>query len=453
VFLSIDAALTRKAIQYIALHVTAQEFAATASRLWPLPEAEGEAGEITANALATHVLLFFQEGAGGRALAQRWESEGWRGLDNDERVMMRLRAAAYPTIIEMQRVLDHQSLECLDVLAPGSKPFVIFDRHTASQAIRFDRLLVWVSHYPHYSRLGPAGVQVPRNLAEAFESALRARAGAGPGPEGAAALREYLRNHFGEAGLLVSEVSDAERKRVFASMDAHHCVAHFALAGERAAVRRILEERPDFEPDDDRPEPGDPPGTERYVWLRKGESAAFDQQKPSSGIVLDAFRDGVGALANVRLLPDCLVVETFGLAKYQFARGLVERFFGGLVVFRSETREDLVAKALGATGTADSAERNRNGWDEPEVPYGVEQNLVERFYTDHYRKLLDQSLPALDGMTPRQAAATPAMRPRLVELMKDHLNQMEELAAERGVCVDMDWVLDELGLEELREGA
>jgi len=54
------------------------------------------------------------------------------------------------------------------------------------------------------------------------------------------------------------------------------------------------------------------------------------------------------------------------------------------------------------------------------------------------------------GMTPKQAAADPEMRPMLIELMKDHLNELEKMRKDRDITISIDWVLDELGLEELK---
>jgi hypothetical protein len=41
----------------------------------------------------------------GRTIAEIWEAEGWKGLNNDERVMMRFRRRSFVTIIEIQRIL------------------------------------------------------------------------------------------------------------------------------------------------------------------------------------------------------------------------------------------------------------------------------------------------------------------------------------------------------------
>ena len=56
----------------------------------------------------------------------------------------------------------------------------------------------------------------------------------------------------------------------------------------------------------------------------------------------------------------------------------------------------------------------------------------------------------LNGMTPLAAAGDAAMRPRLVSLMKEHIYNLDELRKKDQVTVDISWILETLGLEELK---
>jgi hypothetical protein len=75
---------------------------------------------------------------------------------------------------------------------------------------------------------------------------------------------------------------------------------------------------------------------------------------------------------------------------------------------------------------------------------------LEDFYQRTYRKFLDERIPALDGKTPRAAARDPAMRSPLIAVMKTHLHGLDQLKRDKGIVIDIDWVLDELGLPELK---
>lgn len=72
------------------------------------------------------------------------------------------------------------------------------------------------------------------------------------------------------------------------------------------------------------------------------------------------------------------------------------------------------------------------------------------FLQTQLRKFLDEKIPALGGMTPRQAAKEPSMKPQLIELMKLHLKGIEKQNRDKNLGLDIDWVLDELGLSELK---
>jgi tetratricopeptide (TPR) repeat protein len=66
-------------------------------------------------------------------------------------------------------------------------------------------------------------------------------------------------------------------------------------------------------------------------------------------------------------------------------------------------------------------ERVPSGPSEPSDPETerVREAVLEQFIRDHERRWLDESIPALDGMTPRQARDDAAMRPRLEALLDD----------------------------------
>lgn len=63
--------------------------------------------------------------------------------------------------------------------------------------------------------------------------------------------------------------------------------------------------------------------------------------------------------------------------------------------------------------------------------------------------LADTAVAALDGMSPRAAAAEPAMRPRLLAWMKGRISELDALRRTRGLDVDLNPLLAELGLDEL----
>ncbi|HXP60100.1 MAG TPA: hypothetical protein VN829_06385 [Dongiaceae bacterium] len=65
------------------------------------------------------------------------------------------------------------------------------------------------------------------------------------------------------------------------------------------------------------------------------------------------------------------------------------------------------------------------------------------------REFLDAPIPALEGKTPRQAAADPAFREPLRRLMKSRISATDQRNLETGRNDDVNWLVRELGLTEI----
>ena len=169
----------------------------------------------------------------------------------------------------------------------------------------------------------------------------------------------------------------------------------------------------------------------------------------------DEHEEGVGTVGNVILFPDRLVVKVFTKQKYDFAKTMMEKFFGESLQLQNEAVVDL------AKQQAAKIEDNYEGYvqerilekeesSSKDIPPEIERELLQKMHKRHYTIFLDDKIPALDNMTPRAAAADPQMRPRLIELMKQHLKGIEKQNKDRELGLNIDWVLDELSLPELK---
>jgi hypothetical protein len=74
---------------------------------------------------------------------------------------------------------------------------------------------------------------------------------------------------------------------------------------------------------------------------------------------------------------------------------------------------------------------------------------MTKFYEERYAIFLDEEIPALDGMTPREASAKPEARPVLINLMKEHIHSIDRVNREEGTDISLNSLLEELGLDEL----
>ncbi len=123
--------------------------------------------------LAVLHCLLVKRGGDGKTLANRWEADGWAGLRPDEALMMEYQSRAFVTVTEIQRVVDHQRTECIDIFDAERTPFIIVDRSLAGRAARFSRILGWLTHYPHFSKLGQFCHEVPQLVYQEFLDLIR----------------------------------------------------------------------------------------------------------------------------------------------------------------------------------------------------------------------------------------------------------------------------------------
>jgi hypothetical protein len=98
-----------------------------------------------------------------------------------------------------------------------------------------------------------------------------------------------------------------------------------------------------------------------------------------------------------------------------------------MVVYRGCDRVDVYEEEKEALR---SGKRPAPPRAEEEIPAEIKDQLFQEYMARHSQHWLDDHIPALDQQTPRFAAESPALRRRLVGLLKDMENQyLRALAA------------------------
>jgi hypothetical protein len=87
---------------------------------------------------------------------------------------------------------------------------------------------------------------------------------------------------------------------------------------------------------------------------------------------------------------------------------------------------------------------------ESTIPPEMEALLRTESLDKHYRKWVDEKIPALGHRTPRDAVRLKTLRPKVVDLLKQIENAEARAASERETPYDFAWLWDELGLERQR---
>ena len=83
-----------------------------------------------------------------------------------------------------------------------------------------------------------------------------------------------------------------------------------------------------------------------------------------------------------------------------------------------------------------------------DLPREVRETLTLDALARYYRKWLDETIPALDGHTPREAAANATLRPKLIDLIRGLEGMYHEALKNGNPAYDPSWMWSELGLED-----
>ena len=174
---------------------------------------------------------------------------------------------------------------------------------------------------------------------------------------------------------------------------------------------------------------------------RQGEQPSWHWVGPNSKGAPTIF----GFLA---LRGETLELETNSVERGQKGRALVEAATGAAVRHRATSHED----AQQAMKRELRRHRKEGSGVAAEAATGIPPELQEALVLDHlaehYRAWLDIPVPGLDDATPREAAKSPALKPRLIELSHELDGMYQRALADGDPAFDPSWLWQELGILE-----
>ncbi len=151
-------------------------------------------------------------------------------------------------------------------------------------------------------------------------------------------------------------------------------------------------------------------------------------------------------LGTIQLSGSQLTFETQSEPRADRGRQLIERIARDAITYRSCDRVDVKEEAEKAIRSGKRPEAPPDAEDE--IPPEIKDQLFQEYMAKHNQHWLDDQIPALDHQTPRFAAQSPTLRPRLVGLLKDIENQYLRALADGEPAFDPTWMWDELGLSD-----
>jgi hypothetical protein len=222
------------------------------------------------------------------------------------------------------------------------------------------------------------------------------------------------------------------------------CETRFPLAdpGRAEEVAACLDRLPDVHRD----EPGEP----SWTWLA-AEKASGGKARAASGkaLTLATFDAGGGrVLGSVRLEGNALVLTANSVERAERGQKMLREALGARVeapLTSMQTAEQALAERR--AGGDDVAEDE----EEPPLPPEEAEAIMRETLDRHYRGMLSQPVPMLDGKSPRQAARSKAGRQKVAEWLKYLENHSARNARDgRMPAYDFGWLWEELKIADLR---
>ncbi|MFH1762945.1 MAG: hypothetical protein ABIF09_02020 [Gemmatimonadota bacterium] len=134
-------------------------------------------------------------------------------------------------------------------------------------------------------------------------------------------------------------------------------------------------------------------------------------------LVITSMLGSSRSLGSVEISEDRLVLECMSEARLARGRALLEEHLSGAIIHRADTVQgpwQAMAERKEEGGT-----RERRT---PEaIPPEVERGLFPDFMDRHYQGWVDEPVPALNGLSPREALIAPGGSSRVAELIRQKI--------------------------------
>jgi hypothetical protein len=385
---------------------------------------------------------FFRRDTEGLTFLQRWERKNWIDLNNDQRVFLKALSQQKVALIEVLEVRNGEETLVCDRFNLASPPFVIHDRRLTVHSGRFTTLLCYLVEMPHYARLNGAAIPVPMLDGLEAEDVVRAIAEHQAAPTDGDALRQWLLLNYGLAADILTAISTAIQDALF--KNAVFTFAWYRIVGKLGDVVAALKRCPDVIslPVQDELDEG---MTHEWAW-----KADIDHLTP----------DTIPVLGKVLCGARTVRIQAGGIQSFVALREAFEKVAGPAVQFERQRQED-----LGAQRRSRSTTESNSALVPPTLLRYLPKMEIALLLMptgpgetpeDFQRKLSKQNdqwcgraIPSLGGKTPREAATDPALRPRLVSLVKNRIRRADEAGLDGNQFLDESWLVKELGLFEL----
>lgn len=383
----------------------------------------------------------------GKTFLDRWADDGFEGLKNDEQVALHSESQTVASVLEIQQVLDDRRVLVKDCLADSADVMELIDRSFAARACRFASLLTLYYPTPGCTRLHSVGIPIQSINGITPVDVILAIANHLKGPKDRQELQQWLLENLPQVEKSIHAVQAARMEAAYQTMDAAYSKTDYELLCRPDELAEIFDQQDDIHNEEPPAEALKEGFTDEWVWTEAGS----------------AFGPGQTVLGRILIHPNhTMRLETTSAKRRDQIRPLLKELLDGKIRFVKQRTDDLAKKI---------ANKKRFHYDPSLVPECLLKNpmQIENSYTifpkkqearshvdmeiemmkERDRTFMTQSIPALDGKTPVEAARNKKLRPKLVLLMKGHIRNRDEINLKKGTRLDINETVRKLGLDEL----
>jgi hypothetical protein len=187
----------------------------------------------------------------------------------------------------------------------------------------------------------------------------------------------------------------------------------------------------------------------QFNWITRGieeqiktvETASANTSHLLETIQVDPDEEGdrIFLLGSLYIDPDLCRLETTSVELAEFAISYFDNLFGNALKFKR-----LLKKKIDM-----DSDNQEEEIDEPAsiIPPDEKRNVLINMMYDHYKRTLDEKIPLLNNLTPREARKDPAVLPTLIDWLKDLENAIEHNTDISGDRTIINMLKEELNID------
>ncbi|MES2193661.1 MAG: hypothetical protein V4517_04540 [Pseudomonadota bacterium] len=395
---------------------------------------------------------------GENAIDDYLKRDGGKGAASDRTYIAALRNSTM-SLYEVSDVVPGASFKARDLIR-GGDPVLISERSATRSLKPWDRIAARVVQVGSKRQIGGGVLAFNLDTAEIVEALRRfVTPGNGAKPQPAESAPQDL-DHPAFRGLsaaerlraigpiltgfwLVDAIERAKTPKIpeLRNADGDELLLfemRYPLApGVKAgAVRAVLKAHKEFRP----------AGKASWNWIsqQKPAPASRPGKRAKKGLIFETWLDdGALALGHIELEKRGLILFVNSRERADRGDALLSGILGqrvGKPGVRAETIEEMMASRSAAEPQG------------PDIPEEERRAIVHEHMEAHYRRVLDEPVPALGGETPRGAVKTASGRLKVAEWLKliENKNAMSGTVDSAMASYDFIWLWAELGISDLR---